>query len=68
MKTAAASGDEAPMPDAEMQGHVNRDSLSKVTLPVLKTWLRSKNLSLTGNKAVLVARVESYFETKMQLD
>jgi hypothetical protein len=31
---------------------------------VLKGWLESKNLNITGKKADLVADVETYFETK----
>lgn len=49
---------------AEVQGHYETDSLSKLTVAVLKEFLTEKKLSASGKKLDLVKRVEEYFDQK----
>ncbi|KAF2150686.1 Ku DNA-binding complex, Ku70 subunit [Myriangium duriaei CBS 260.36] len=52
--------------DADMKSKYENDTVSKLTVAVLKEWLSSKGLKPTSKKADLVDQVTSYFETKME--
>lgn len=68
-KPAAASIEAGDAIDDEyMQNEIDKNAVNKLTLPILKAWLKSKRLDTTGNKASLVERVEGWFETKMVID
>jgi ATP-dependent DNA helicase 2 subunit 1 len=69
-KAKTISGSEEVMSDAEMRSKYNKDTLSKLTVPVLREWLKAKGeTKLTGlKKDELKDKVEKYFETKMEID
>ena len=56
------------MSDDEMKKHFNKNTINKLTLPVLKDWLSSKKLSTSGKKANLVERIEQHLESRMDLN
>lgn len=68
--TAGANGADEAMGDDEMRMHFEKDSIRKLTVPVLKAFAQSKGISLAGasKKDTIVDAVTGYFETKMQLD
>ncbi|KAI9810134.1 MAG: ATP-dependent DNA helicase II subunit 1 [Pycnora praestabilis] len=68
-KTKASSGDAAggssgELNDEAMKGCYSSNTVSKLTLPVLKRWLDNKKLPIGGKKADLVDRIEGFFENK----
>ncbi|KAF3277362.1 ATP-dependent DNA helicase II subunit 1 [Orbilia oligospora] len=50
--------------DKEMRAAYDKNTLSKLTVAVLKDWLNSKGMSVAGKKADLVERIEEHFENK----
>ena len=66
--STSAGSPEAVLTDEEMRNHVNKDTIGKLNIPVLKEWLSSKRLDTRGKKADLVERVERHFEDKMLID
>ena len=69
-KVKAEDGGTAGATDEEMKARCKSDTVGKLTIPLLKEWLQSKQIGpLTGlKKAELVEKVEEYFENKMQVD
>lgn len=58
------------MTDAEMKKCFKSNTVSRLTIPKLKSWLQEKgekNMS-TMKKPDLVSLVEQHFESKMDLD
>lgn len=47
---------------ADMKVFVDQDKVSKLTVKQLKDFLKSQGLADTGLKAVLIERVEEFFE------
>ncbi|KAI9696445.1 MAG: ATP-dependent DNA helicase II subunit 1 [Candelina mexicana] len=62
-KTAAESS-KHDVDDSKMRELYNANNVNKLTVPILKGWLTSKDLPSGGNKSVLVERIEGYFENK----
>ncbi|KZF22944.1 ATP-dependent DNA helicase [Xylona heveae TC161] len=50
--------------DNDIKQHYSKNSLNKLTVPILKSWMENKGLSTSGKKSDLVERVEEYFENK----
>lgn len=69
-KTASASAKATSLSDEEIKNRYKTNSLSALTVAVLKEFLTSHNVGhLTGlKKADMVQKVEEYFENKMQVD
>ncbi|WPH02938.1 Hypothetical protein R9X50_00580800 [Acrodontium crateriforme] len=67
-KKVKAEGDDVPS-DPDMRKAYEKDTLNKLTVASLKSWLAAKGLAKSwGKKAELIEAVTSYFETKMELD
>jgi len=56
--------DDDGMSDEVMKKTFDKNQVEKLTVPVLRAWLQSKGLSVSGKKADLVERVEAFFERK----
>lgn len=57
--------------DEEMKTHFQKNSVAKLTIPVLKAWCLAKGISLKAGppkKDFIVDQVTSFFENKMNLD
>jgi len=69
-KVKAEDGGDGGATDEEMKARAKSGVLGKLTIPVLKEWLVSKQIGpLTGlKKAELVEKVEEHFDSKMQVD
>ncbi len=66
--SASASSTVAAINDDEMKGMIKRDTVHKLTKPVLQDFLRSKGVSQSGlTKIKLVEAIERYFESKMDV-
>ncbi|KAL9123421.1 MAG: hypothetical protein Q9187_000022 [Circinaria calcarea] len=63
-KKKAKTAETDTISDEDMRDHFDRNSIAKLSMPVLKAWLGKKGLSLSGKKADLVERIEPYFEQK----
>lgn len=63
-KKIKTTDDDDGMNDEAMKKAFDKNQVEKLTVPALKTWLQGKNLSVSGKKADLVERVESWFEQK----
>ncbi|PLN78796.1 putative DSB repair complex subunit Ku70 [Aspergillus taichungensis] len=50
--------------EAEIRLHYEKNTLSKLTVPILKDFLHSHGRSTAGKKADLIERVEEYYEQK----
>ena len=61
-RTAADQEDEVT--DEVMKKAFEKQSLGKMSVLQLKTWLQRKSISVAGKKADLVERAEQYFEQK----
>ena len=61
-KKARITGDRDAITDEAMKKAYKKQMMNKMTLPELKSWLQGRNMSVSGKKADLVARVEDYFE------
>ncbi|OKL57425.1 ATP-dependent DNA helicase II subunit 1 [Talaromyces atroroseus] len=48
----------------EVSSHYHSGTLSKLTIPALKEFLNSKQLSVAGKKADLIERVEEFYDKK----
>jgi ATP-dependent DNA helicase 2 subunit 1 len=64
-KAKAADGGAASDPQAEVQKHFQKGTLSKLTVSVLKDYLASQGRSSAGKKADLVEQVEELLESKV---
>ncbi|KAI9733245.1 MAG: ATP-dependent DNA helicase II subunit 1 [Cirrosporium novae-zelandiae] len=60
-KIKAEPGD-AGLGDTDMRKHYENETLEKLKVTDLKSWLSTKSLSVSGKKANLVERIEGYFE------
>ena len=60
-KARTAADQEDAVLDAAITKAVEKRTISKMTMPQLKSWLQMKNMSVSGKKAELVDRVEEYF-------
>ncbi|KAI9772636.1 MAG: ATP-dependent DNA helicase II subunit 1 [Geoglossum simile] len=60
----ASSSAKAPLSDDTMLTHWKKNTVNKLTIQTLKSWMESKNLAVSGKKPDLVERVEEYFENK----
>lgn len=47
-----------------MKRHFEKNTIAKLTVASLKSWLGSKGLSVVGKKADLVERTEAFYEAK----
>jgi len=56
--------DDDGMSDEAMKKTFDKNQVEKLTVPILRAWLQSKGLSVSGKKADLVERVEAFFERK----
>ncbi len=56
--------DDDGMSDEVMKKTFDKNQVEKLMVPVLRAWLQSKGLSVSGKKADLVERVEALFERK----
>ena len=63
-KARTAAAQEDTVTDEVMKKAFEKQSVGKMTLPQLKSWLQTKSISIGGKKADLVERVEDYFEQK----
>ncbi|KAH0537587.1 ATP-dependent DNA helicase II subunit 1 [Glutinoglossum americanum] len=64
---AGSSSSSRPPPlldDEAMRTHWKKNTVDKLTVPALKNWMESKNLTISGKKLDLVERVDEYFESK----
>ena len=52
------------MDDMEMKKHFDKNTIGKLTIPILKGWMKTKGLDTSGKKDDLVGRIEEYFESK----
>ncbi|KAF1987932.1 putative DSB repair complex subunit Ku70 [Aulographum hederae CBS 113979] len=52
------------MEDDEMKTHFERNTISKLTVPVLKEWASGHSIPIHGKKADIVEGVQRYFEKK----
>ncbi|KAI9872889.1 MAG: ATP-dependent DNA helicase II subunit 1 [Pleopsidium flavum] len=62
-KTAATAGVDN-VGDDEMRDHYNKNTVNKLTVAALRSWMARKNLDTIGKKADLVERIEGFFESK----
>jgi len=65
-KTKVGEGD--AMSDDEMRKHFQKNSIGKLTVAVLKSWVQTKGMKPAGKKAEIVDQITAYFETKMEVD
>jgi len=63
-KKIKTADDDDGMSDEAMKKTFDKNQVEKLTVPVLRAWLQSKELSVNGKKADLVERVEAFFERK----
>ncbi|KAF2218888.1 putative DSB repair complex subunit Ku70 [Elsinoe ampelina] len=63
----ASSSDGAPT-DAEMRVYFQKNTISKLTVAVLKAWAQTKGIKVSGKKADIVDEINGWFETKMETD
>lgn len=63
-KLKIVDDDNDGMSDEAMKKIFDKNQVEKLTVPVLRAWLQSKGLSVSGKKADLVERVEAFFERK----
>lgn len=63
-KKAKTGDDGSTMDDMEMKKHFDKNTVGKLTIPILKGWMKAKGLDTSGKKDDLVGRVEGYFESK----
>ena len=63
-KKAKSSEPSAALNEEQMKKAFGEQSIGKLTVPVLKAWLQSKGMPVSGSKASLVERIEDYFEQK----
>ncbi|KAH0565533.1 ATP-dependent DNA helicase II subunit 1 [Trichoglossum hirsutum] len=61
---AASASSSGPLSDDIMRVHWEKNTINTLTIPTLKNWMESKNLTIGGKKPALVERIEEYFETK----
>jgi len=54
--------------DEEMTKHFKSNTISKLTVPVLKAWAQTKGIRPDGKKSDIVDQIVSHFETKMETD
>ncbi|GAM87328.1 hypothetical protein ANO11243_053510 [Dothideomycetidae sp. 11243] len=54
------------MSDEDMKRHFEKNTISKLTVAVLKEWGASRGLKLAGKKDAMVDTIISHFETKME--
>ncbi len=63
-KIKTVDDDDDGMSDEAMKKTFDKNQVEKLTVPILRAWLQSKGLSVSGKKADLVERVEAFFERK----
>ncbi|KAF4553412.1 ATP-dependent DNA helicase II subunit 1-like protein [Elsinoe fawcettii] len=63
----ASSSDGGPS-DEEMRSYFQKNTINKLTVPVLRTWAQSKGIKSGSKKADIVDAIQGWFETKMEMD
>ncbi|MCJ1246897.1 ATP-dependent DNA helicase II subunit 1 [Trapelia coarctata] len=63
-KRAKTTNDSGVIRDEEMKGYFEKNTIGKLTVPLLRGWMQEKGLSTAGKKSDFVERVEGWFEKK----
>lgn len=63
-KRARMAASEDTIADEDMKKAFEKQSIGKMTMPQLKSWLQVKGMAVGGKKADLVDRIENHFEQK----
>ena len=63
-KKAKTDANDDTIDDASMRKAFDDNTINKLTVPLLKSWLQSKGMAVSGKKSDLVDRVEGYYEQK----
>lgn len=67
-KKAKDEDDSEGLTDAAMRAAYQKGRIEKFKVNELKSWMKTKGLSVVGLKTDLVDGITSYFETKMETD
>ncbi|MCJ1459276.1 ATP-dependent DNA helicase II subunit 1 [Mycoblastus sanguinarius] len=64
VKKAKTGDSDGGIDDGQMKKAFEKQTIAKMTIPQLKSWMQPKGINVSGKKSDLVERAEAYFEQK----